>query len=394
MDVLHNFTGEKKIKNKLSKDISFNHMYKNSDKLGGKIHSKLPKMTMPKMTMPKIAYAAPHYKSNVQDFHFSNMIRRDRNSRNETSSSIGPAHITDSMSSIISTAQGPANPNLTASAKSSEKGIYGTSFKNLQVTALTDTQAKALLPTVSAQLASGLTPDVVTLKQLEPYMKLGATQIKPIDIAATGLMSNRLTKGTGFSGPGDPTYQTTTYGPIHDLGLTQPMYNYFQPGLSLNSGTTMLPTTRQAGNTANVTPITNQATMTPIVPVSNIQSNVAAAIGTPSTGFSSGGGTGGGGGGGRASTSTKTTTPAKTTPAPAPAPTKAISVPSSEKFLSNPSGNAASNIGAIEKAAGSGSTSKSPSAPLTFAPAPAPQNIVQKAVNVATNIWKAVTGKK
>lgn len=279
MDVLHSFINDKKIKSKLNSKASFSHMYKNSDKVGGVIHSKLPKMTMPKMDIPKIVYNTPKYKHhptarNFQNMHFSSLIRRDKHSRNETSSAPAQPHVNASShdvftqaasaftgptqqtpksstpnsmpnySTIFTAPTGPASSKITASAVTDEKGRYGERFKNLQVAALTDTEAKALLPTVSAQLAAGLTPDVTTLKQLEPYLKVGALQQKPTDTYGTTIASSRISKGTGFTGPGDPV--ANMGGVFHEsFRDTTPQYMYSQPGPGMFGGAS----TRGTNNT-------------------------------------------------------------------------------------------------------------------------------------------------
>jgi len=236
MDVLHSFMNNKKLKSKIHSKTSFSHMYKTSDKVGGTIHSKLPKMTMPKMVMPKISYNVPKYSSpkknsfSAQNFNFSSLIRRDTHSRNETSSAPAPAHVTgnignapslnslnNTFSNVISSAHGPADSRISQGPVRESKGTYGERYRDLKVEALTDSQAKALLPGAGATLSAGMSLDMTTMKQLEPYMKVGAVQLKPTDITASGISSSRISRGTGFTGPGDPTYYA---GPIHDTGIS------------------------------------------------------------------------------------------------------------------------------------------------------------------------------
>lgn len=317
MDVLHSFMNNKKLKSKITSKTNFSHMYKTSDKVGGTIHSKLPKMTMPKYVMPKISYNTPTYKHhptarNFQNMHFSSLIRRDKHSRNETASTPAQAHVNASAPDVFTKAAsaftgvqdnapkssapsmpnysaifasptgGPASSKITASAVTDEKGRYGERFKNLQVAALTDTEAKALLPTVSAQLAAGLTPDVTTLKQLEPYLKVGALQQKPTDTYGTTIASSRISKGTGFTGPGDPV--ANMGGVFHETfrDNTQPtqyLYSQSGPGMFGPAGTrgtnnttalglkssTPGSTTIAIGGLTNTTAPTQQSTMQNII---------------------------------------------------------------------------------------------------------------------------------
>ena len=308
MDVLNSFINNKnsKIKSKINTNTSFSHMYKNSDKLGGKIHSTLPKMTMPKYTMPKISSPKKHPTAkNFQDIHFSNLITKDKRSHNHASApSSSPVsgivnNVGSAMSHAFSAITGPADSKISQGPVRSSSGMYGDSWKNLKVEALTDSQAKALLPTVGAQLSAGLSPDMTTLKQLEPYMKVGAVQLRPTDITASGISSTRLNKGTGFVGPGDPTYNL---GPVHDVGIqNQPQLFNYSTGLygkpNVNSTGTE-PVNRLAGNTANITPVYNQYTKTLIEPgfnkssgtlqyntveMSNLKNNLASAIGGSSS---------------------------------------------------------------------------------------------------------------
>lgn len=167
MDVLGNIMGTKKDTKKSAKTISFKNNFKGMEqfnfgtmekytgKLPGMLKTSTPKVKASKhspTSMPKINIQVPRMRPNFNsnNVSFNSPIRRDRYAHNE----------------------------------------------------LTNTEAQKLLPGIGEALARGQVIDAVTMGEIKPYIRVGATQ-QALNPNTGEIVNARLSKGTGYIGPGD-----------------------------------------------------------------------------------------------------------------------------------------------------------------------------------------------